>query len=334
MGRRGASGKQQQWPDNGGSSEGKGQQRQQQQQQYPGHQQHQEYGVKGGGVGSTGRKGKGGYKGRGAGGRASGERQTPPHLIADPPPSRLAQPENAGQPSLSLPSAAFGPPSQSGLPSAFENAGGIIPITPLGLPKTPPALPPFPGADAFETLPVLTLPLSIDEALDGQDGTEAEKEEEAWTPLASQIARGSDRRTFFHTTGKSLTFHATQDKKVNTEVHVDIGERVILNVEEVHFGNPRISAMKGEPGPMPQMLKWSKDMFDDYVLQCAQISFGTGYYVWCAVGTKSNRLLYAAKRSKVENMVADVVEPPPLEDPEEDVELTYGNSVQGIQLVP
>jgi len=103
-------------------------------------------------------------------------------------------------------------------------------------------------------------------------------------------------------------------------------------VEEVHFGNPRVRIRESTPAPMPEMLKWPSERFGEYVLDCAEIDFGE-YRVWSAVGIPSNRLLYAMKRQNILKLKACVVAPP-VPDDADDVELTYGASVQAIQLVP
>lgn len=142
-----------------------------------------------------------------------------------------------------------------------------------------------------------------------------------------------DRRTFFHTEGKSLAFKFYgSGAPVNPNEYCEIGQFVQLLVEEIHFGNPRVR-LKGEPAPMPQMLKWSQEQFEEQVLKCAQISFGNNFQVWCAVGIPSNRLLYALKRAGIKTINSEVVPapPPPTDD---DADLTYGASIQAIQLVP
>jgi len=147
-----------------------------------------------------------------------------------------------------------------------------------------------------------------------------------------------DRRTFFHTEGKSLAFkfYGAGAQPTGANETCEIGELVELYVEEIHFGNPRVR-LQGEPAMMPQMLKWSAEKFDEQVLKCAQVSYGTNFCVWCAVGIPSNRILYAMKRVAetvgITTVRAEVVPapPPPSDD---DADLTYGASIQGIQLVP
>jgi hypothetical protein len=157
--------------------------------------------------------------------------------------------------------------------------------------------------------------------------------EEEWTPVAERMGK-MDRRTFFHTEGKPLTFDQNKLYRypVNASERCEVGQDVDLKVEEVHFGNPRIKVMSNDPAQMTQMLKWPVEKFDEFVLECAQIDFGE-YRAWAAVGIRSNRLLYAMKRSAAVMLKAIVV-PPPFVENEEDVDLTYGASIQGIQLVP
>lgn len=144
-----------------------------------------------------------------------------------------------------------------------------------------------------------------------------------------------DRRTFFHTegAGKSHTFRRDQSRVHREDARYATGERLRLKVEEIHFGNPRVKITAGKPAPLPEMNKWPHEKFEDQVLECSQISFGS-FWVWCAVGIPTNRVLYAAKRCSVAEMNAVVVEAPPQADPTEDIDLTYGASIQGIQLVP
>jgi hypothetical protein len=230
----------------------------------------------------------------------------------------------------------------------------LHPMTPLGFPKTPPALPVLPdfvqpactstlpptaaqaaqaAASTAEPAPLeKPAPLAIDLA-NAAVSTAAEEKEESWTPVAeSQLKQG--RRDFFHTDGKSLGFfNVPKPERVEEEDDVPIGEELTLNVEEIHFGNPRIRVMNSDPAPMKQMLAWPQDKFADLKLDCARISYGNGYRVWCAIGNRANRLAYAMKRNNVGfTKIVVVAAPPPPE--EEDVDLTYGASIQGIQLVP
>jgi hypothetical protein len=161
------------------------------------------------------------------------------------------------------------------------------------------------------------------------------QQEEAWTPVAElQAQMATDRRTFFHTEGRPMAYNPAQPifRKPIGGDRVPLGERVILSVEEVHFGNARCRLM-GEPAPLPQMLKWGSDKFDEHVLECAEIDFGE-YRVWSAVGIRSNRLLYAMKRSGAVIKMKGVVVAAPVPELDDEVDLTYGTSIQAIQLVP
>jgi len=141
-----------------------------------------------------------------------------------------------------------------------------------------------------------------------------------------------DRRTFFHTGGKVYSYRNADRVPHGCEEIVPEGEVVRLLTEDVHFGNPRVRVMQGDPAPMPTMLKWKADDFEEHLLDCSQVSFGD-YRVWCAVGIPSNRLLYAMKRSSVKEFNAICVPSAPV-NPDEEIDLTYGASIQGIQLVP
>lgn len=162
-------------------------------------------------------------------------------------------------------------------------------------------------------------------------------EDDGWTPVAEQQAK-LDRRTFFHTEGKALTYSAgySQGRHVEDDTW-KLGERLRLVVEDVHFGNPRVRVMQNDPETIPTMLKWKPEQFEEHVVECAQIPFGD-FWVWCAVGVSSNRLLYAMKRCAVKELKAVVVAPPAAAlaamAASEDIDLTYGTSCQGIQLVP
>mmetsp|Transcript_68531 Transcript_68531/g.198852 ORF Transcript_68531/g.198852 Transcript_68531/m.198852 type:complete len:321 (+) Transcript_68531:161-1123(+) len=156
-----------------------------------------------------------------------------------------------------------------------------------------------------------------------------QKKDDDWTPVDKL-----DRRTFFHTKGKGHTFHNAESNGRHVESeYFDFGTKLRLQVTEVHFSNPRVKVMQGQPAPLPTMLKWSQEKFDEQELECAQIAMGD-YWVWSAVGIPSNRVLYAMKRKEVQYLNAKVVEPPPVANPDEDIDLTYGACIQGIQLVP
>lgn len=143
-----------------------------------------------------------------------------------------------------------------------------------------------------------------------------------------------ERRAFFHGDGKQLTQNYIRPQVADPMQMVEVGQELVLNVVDIHFGNPRIRIMNKDPAPMPHMLKWTPEQFQEFRLECGQVSFGDKYKVWCAFGVRSNRLLYAMKRGMVETVNAIVVDPPPPPDQEEEIDLTYGASVQGIQLVP
>jgi len=248
-------------------------------------------------------------------------------------------------------------PGRGGRPPALEEATDAIdpsmpsshlwPITPLGLPRTPPPLPPafsvpfmgeFPSAALPVPLPVPARAPLGPAALARLAAQEREQArvaaEESWTPVAER-GNAQDRRGFFHSEGRPLAYNPagpTFRKPVNADMRLPLGEQLRLKVEEVHFGNPRVRAMQGDPAPMPQMLKWPLAKYDEHVLDCAEIDFGD-YRVWSAIGIRSNRLLYAMKRLMVKNLQAVVV-PPPVPEAEDDVDLTYGASIQAIQVVP
>jgi hypothetical protein len=162
----------------------------------------------------------------------------------------------------------------------------------------------------------------------------SKKPDEEFTPVERQQAQ-TDRRDFFHGEGRALAYNPGKPapgKRYGPGSHYELGTELELKVEDIHFGNPRVRIMQGEPAPMPQMLKWPSVKYDEFVLDCAEIDFGE-YRVWCAIGIRSNRLLYAMKRLGVVHLKAVVVAaPPPVE--EDDVDLTYGASIQIIQLVP
>lgn len=227
-----------------------------------------------------------------------------------------AKPEEVKDSKSSKPSAAAEAPAASASPLAKPAADPATQEGSGGKSRGPPAL----EEDTIEG----ELTLEGEETLERQ-----------WTPVEEQEKR-KDRRTFFHTDGRQLTYDRnSRFPRHNPEEVCDVGVTVELKVEEVHFANPRIRVMQGLPAPMPTMLKWKQEQFDKHELECSQISFGDHYRVWCAAGIPSNRLLYAMKRSGVLTCKAVVVAPPPPPaDGEEDVDMTYGASVQGIQLVP
>mmetsp|Transcript_6714 Transcript_6714/g.16391 ORF Transcript_6714/g.16391 Transcript_6714/m.16391 type:complete len:195 (-) Transcript_6714:47-631(-) len=168
-------------------------------------------------------------------------------------------------------------------------------------------------------------------------------QEEALAPPEDMELK-TDRRQYFHTEGKKHTFSknaVSSDKKPiiaenDDERPREVGERITLKVEEIHFANPRVRIMATDPAKMPEMMKWPKEKFDEYTLECAQIPYGDDFFVWCAVPNVSNRLLYAMKRREVKRANILVVEAPvrTLAADEDEIDVTYGTSVQGIQLVP
>lgn len=262
----------------------------------------------------------------------------------------LAASAFAGFPQGPVPAGASGnlPAPQLTLPLAPRPLPDLLPdgqpaprlwaISPLGLPRTPPALPSLPPL-----LPPSSEPEHVVENEAEPCRTAAFRKPHAgggvgpedWTPVEVQ-EKQVDRRKFFHNEGKDHTFRATEASlraSHGCSEQVELGQRMELQVDEIHFGNPRVRIMQGAPAPMPQMLKWAPEEFAKYELECAQISFG-GYMVWCATGVQANRLLYAMKRCKVDTARVVVVEPPPLPEASEEIDVTYGVSIQGIQLVP
>lgn len=232
-------------------------------------------------------------------------------------------------------------------PQAIEHGQPILhPITPLGLPKQPPPLPAIPyfvyAMPVAATGPTV---LSLAAHAVVEPVVEAAPElvqRDSWTSAADQQARTGGRRDFFHTEGREHSFigaaslNGRRKLVSDTEPEISVGTELELDVEEIHFGNPRIGVMNGNPAPMPMMLKWPPEKFAALKLECARIAFGN-YKAWCAVGYRSNRIVYAMKRGKVERAKVVVVEPPPpklTDDGEEEIEQTYGASIQGIQLVP
>lgn len=273
-----------------------------------------------------------------AGGAAASD--APPVAAAVAPPART-RPVPSGL--VLLPDVPQRSAAEAPVPGAPSSEGShLFPITPLGLPRTPPPLPPFPGADGgLLQLPEADVFTGSQGAAAGATtgaaaatGGPAIAAEEAGGSTGSATQGRIDRRTYFHTIGKPLSFQAYSSgaSRTNPEEECAVGEHVELKVEEIHFGNPRVK-LTGAPAPMMEMLKWQPEKFGDFVMECAQISFGKDYRVWCAVGIPANRLLYALKRCQVETVLAVVVAPPPL-PADEDVDPTYGVSIQGIQLIP
>lgn len=207
----------------------------------------------------------------------------------------------------------------------------LRPMTPLGYPRTPPSLPDLPhwlfGMGQDEALPPAMGATSANAATaSADDGW-------GWTSV-NELEDKVDRRTFFHTAGKSQGFGKAKSIENTASDNVEVGAELELLVEDVHFGNTRVRILPKDPATMPEMLKWKHDKFGEFVLECAQISFGENYLVWSAIGIRSNRLLYAMKRTGVLTLKARVVTPPSVINTDEDAELTYGTSIQGIQLIP
>lgn len=254
-------------------------------------------------------------------------------------------------PQMTLDGRGFGPgalPPQAfpaDLPHAGEGMGGMVPPP---LPPLPDCISIFnaplpPGVAAGGPLAGILGPSSL--LAGGPLAPPPEAVPRKPPPMAPgddfDIQARTDRRTFFHTSGKVHTF-AKDQSRVNQhhEMHPDdrkpIGERMRLKVEDIHFANPRVKTT-GPPAPLKQMITWGREQFEEFVLDVAQVSLGT-CWVWAANGISSNRILYAAKRQKVPEISAVVVEAPPRpeqgEPGHEDAEMTYGATCQGIQLVP
>mmetsp|Transcript_6406 Transcript_6406/g.11146 ORF Transcript_6406/g.11146 Transcript_6406/m.11146 type:complete len:192 (+) Transcript_6406:118-693(+) len=191
------------------------------------------------------------------------------------------------------------------------------------------------------------MPGDDDNGPSGKDDKEVRpvvlSQEEALAPPEDMELK-VDRRQYFHTEGKKHTFSknaVSSDKKPIIAENEDdrpreVGERITLKVAEIHFANPRVRIMAAEPAKMPEMMKWPKEKFEEFTLECAQIPYGDDFFVWCAIPNVSNRLLYAMKRREVERANILVVEAPvrTLAADEDEIDVTYGTSVQGIQLVP
>mmetsp|Transcript_131643 Transcript_131643/g.421144 ORF Transcript_131643/g.421144 Transcript_131643/m.421144 type:complete len:292 (+) Transcript_131643:152-1027(+) len=266
------------------------------------------------------------------------------------------------------------PPALMTEDSGLAAAAPILwPLTPLGIPRQAPQIPPLPayalllpaavldpaqvaggyggngGADGGYDIglfgggigvpAVPPLPECLSVAGGAAGGAEAktaeaaapDKKQDTWEPV-HEIDSRMDRRTFFHTDGRTHASHNNASRPKGHKQTWDIGERLRLKVEEIHFGNARAGIM-GKPADMPVMLKWTQEEFDVQSLEVAQIHFGN-YWVWCTVGIPSQRIIYAAKRSSILEVNCSVVAPPPVANPDEDIDLTYGASIQGIQLVP
>jgi len=217
----------------------------------------------------------------------------------------------------------------------------LWPISPLGLPRTPPPLPPvnpqfavgaFFMPPSAQDLPSPSLPSNAPAAPRSAAPAVAN---EGWTPVAEQDSK-MNRRQFFHTegAGRELAYnpHVTKSRNKAVDEKTELGTKIELSVDEVHFGNPRVRIMAGEPAPMPQMLKWPLAKYGEHTLECAEIDFGD-YRVWSAIGVRSNRLLYAMKRLGVVGTKAIVVQQAAPAN-EDEVDLTYGTCIQIIQLVP
>lgn len=234
--------------------------------------------------------------------------------------------------------------------SAAGAGGHLWPLTPLGVPRNPPPVPPLPdwvmcstmaqaapgygtgtydaSAPGVPPFPDHIAGLQAQAAATGPQGGGQLGQENGW-----EFETRADRRTFFHGEGKSLTFHNNPSTRHSPEEMIPLGSQVMLNVEEVHFGNVRVGTMSKDPAILKDMLKWGPEEFAKYPLDCAQITFGGSYWVWCAQGIRSNRVLYAAKRCGLES-IGGIVVPAPKVTNEEEIDLTYGASIQGIQLVP
>lgn len=133
--------------------------------------------------------------------------------------------------------------------------------------------------------------------------------------------------------GQSNTVESDPSRNAGSQ----IGAELVVDVEECHFGQARCRVTSKDPATMPDMLGWPKGKFQEYTLEVAEINFGAkGYSVWCAVGVKSNRLLYAMKRQEVPQAQATIVPAPAREKDAEDSdeELTFGRHHGMIQLVP
>mmetsp|Transcript_14524 Transcript_14524/g.25999 ORF Transcript_14524/g.25999 Transcript_14524/m.25999 type:complete len:218 (+) Transcript_14524:31-684(+) len=127
--------------------------------------------------------------------------------------------------------------------------------------------------------------------------------------------------------------------EVVREVHV-LGEEHVLDVPEIHFGQPRCKVMPPRSSgleAMPTLIKCPVEQLAAEKIDVARVYVEQDVF-WVAQGTRSNRMLFAMKkRGDVPQASCVVVEgPPPRKDEDEgdkDPE-TYGSEVVKIQLIP
>eukprot|EP00397_Hematodinium_sp_SG-2012_P058730 GEMP01074594.1.p1 GENE.GEMP01074594.1~~GEMP01074594.1.p1 ORF type:complete len:236 (+),score=53.65 GEMP01074594.1:92-709(+) len=110
----------------------------------------------------------------------------------------------------------------------------------------------------------------------------------------------------------------------------EIGEKLILPVEDIHFTLPRCK-IKGETPTMAEMMKWRPEQFAEEGFSCARTHFGA-FACWAADGSKANRMLYVMKKRKVETLLITVTPAPKSHDDE--YAETCGTDFQKIQLIP
>merc|ERR1719440_778125 len=117
----------------------------------------------------------------------------------------------------------------------------------------------------------------------------------------------------------------------------EIGEVMEKLVDDLHFGLPRCKVMGSKDlVAMPTMIKWTPDKFAELEIDIARIRVGT-FKCWVVQGVRSNRVLYAMKKSGLETAKCTLVPTPPPKAADEDGELipdTYGPDIGKIQLIP
>mmetsp|Transcript_85044 Transcript_85044/g.275384 ORF Transcript_85044/g.275384 Transcript_85044/m.275384 type:complete len:199 (-) Transcript_85044:55-651(-) len=128
-----------------------------------------------------------------------------------------------------------------------------------------------------------------------------------------------------------------EDGECQEDSEHEVGEELLLPLEDLHFGLPRCRVRAPGLEPLPAMIKWTPEEFAKEQVDVARVRIGT-FGVWVAQGMKANRLLYAMKKQGgLDSASCRVVEPPPprpAEDEENDTPDTYGPDLAKLQLIP
>merc|ERR1712060_556267 len=167
-----------------------------------------------------------------------------------------------------------------------------------------------------------------------------------WGSIKSRVWKtGAGQKTSKHQAphqGDKTSESKPETEEVNDEEEFEepeykIGEILQLSVDDLHFGLPRCRVRVKDLEPMPTMIKWAPEEFENVNIDVARVHMGT-FGFWVVQGMRSNRILYAMKKHEVVSVAhCTVVEPPPprqTEEDEDNFQDSYGTELGKIQLIP